>query len=252
MDFLAILSSMPFESDKILATLKNIRTAKIAGKVIYKGKLSNINVLLMNTGIGKVNAAHSATCLIENFPIRGIINLGVGGAYPRSQFKIGDVAIASKEIYGNEGVITPSGWSDIKEIGIPLVQADKKKYFNKFPLDKKFVEKALNSVKLFTYNTPYAIKSGNFVTVSTTTGIHKRAIELEKRFNAICENMEGAAIAQICTIYKIPLLEVRGISNIVGVREKSKWNLKLASENCQKVVLEIINSSEFMFKRQPD
>lgn len=257
MKFLALLASVPFESELILSQLKNVRKTKIAGKAIYKGKLPNRNILLINTGIGKVNAAHSATGIIEHFPIRYIINLGVGGTYPKSQLKIGDIAVASKEIYGDEGVMTLKGWDrpayrqgrlvprweGVKKIGIPLVQIGKRKYFNEFPFDKKLVKKTLNSVKRITHHASrITIKSGSFVTVSVTTGTHKRAVELERRFNAICENMEGAAIVHICTIYKIPMLEIRGISNIVGARDKSKWDLNLASGNCQKAVLKIINS----------
>jgi futalosine hydrolase len=52
--------------------------------------------------------------------------------------------------------------------------------------------------------------------------------------------MEGAAIAHVCAMYKIPMLGIRGISNIAGIRDKRKWNLKLASENCQETALEII------------
>lgn len=231
MKFLAILSSVPFESELILSQIKNLHKTEIAGKTVHKGRLSNVNILFVNTGIGKVNAAHSTTVLMENFPIKCIINSGVGGAYPNSGFKIGDIAAASKEIYGDEGVITSEGWEDLKRIGIPLVQIRKKRYFNEFPLDKKF---------LITKT-----KSGNFVTLSAVTGTRKRALELERRFNAICENMEGAAIAQICAIYKVPMLEIRGISNIVGMRDKRKWNLKLASENCQKAVMEIIKNPQF-------
>ena len=54
--------------------------------------------------------------------------------------------------------------------------------------------------------------------------------------------MEGAAVAHLCTLYKIPLLEIRGISNVVGVRDKRKWNLKLASRNCQQVVLKALQT----------
>ncbi len=258
MEFLAILTSMPFEADKILANLKNISRNNLAGKTVYKGKLSNKNVLLMNTGIGDVNAAHSATCIIEHFQIEYIINSGVGGAYPHSQLKIGDIALASIEIYADKGIISARGQEGLKKIGIPLVRIGNKKYFNEFLFDKRLIEKTLN---LFQYtkddlkNPPSPsfskggmggflskIKSGNFVTVSSATGTTKRAVEIEKRLNAVCENMEGAAIAQVCTIYKIPMLEIRGISNIVGKRDKRKWNLKLASENCQKVVLEAIKA----------
>ena len=233
---IVLLSSMPFESDMILARLKNTGSVKVAGKTAYRGKLSGRGVIVLNTGIGKVNAAHSATCVIENFPVKNLVNIGVGGAYPDSGLGIGDIAIASKEIYGDEGVVTSSGVESLKKIGIPLVSIGKKKYFNEFPLNPphppfiKVGNKDLN------------VKYGNFVTVSATTGTNKRAIELEKRFNAVCENMEGAAIAQVCTIYKIPMLEIRGISNIAGVRDKRKWNLRLASQNCQEAVLEVISA----------
>ncbi len=254
MEFLAILTSMPFEADKILANLKNISRNNLAGKTVYKGKLSNKNVLLMNTGIGDVNAAHSATCIIEHFQIEYIINSGVGGAYPHSQLKIGDIALASIEIYADKGIISKKGQEGLKKIGIPLVQFGRKKYFNEFPLDKRLAQTAvyhaLHSAKMSLSPIPILrgegargkVKSGNFVTVSSATGTHNRASELEKRFNAICENMEGAAIAQVCAIYKIPMLEVRGISNIAGERDKKKWNLRLASENSQNVVLEIIKT----------
>lgn len=234
---LALLSSMPFESDQILSLMKRIRSRAIAGKVVYYGRLKNIEVLLVHTGIGKVNAAHSATCIAENFPVIKIINLGVGGAYPGSGLKTGDVAIASNEISGDEGVVDSKGWSSLRKIGIPLVEADGIKYFNEFPL---MVPSVFNNKSLSQEKREYKIKAGNFVTVSACTGTQKRARELEKRFDALCENMEGAAIAHVCTIYMIPMVEIRGISNIAGIRDKSEWNLKLASENCQKTVLKII------------
>ena len=247
MKYIALLSAVSFESEKIPALLNRVRTKSIAGKTVYLGQLSNVNVLLINTGIGKVNAAHAATAVIENFSVQQVINFGIGGAYPASGLYIGDVAVAAKEIYGDEGVINSGGWSDMKAIGIPFVQTKNKKFFNEFPNLKnppippllKGGKKGLQKERF----EDFVIKSGTFVTVSTATGTHKRAIELEKSFHAICENMEGAAIAHICTIYNIPMLEIRGISNIVGIRDKRKWDIRRASGNCQKVVLESIKYS---------
>jgi futalosine hydrolase len=234
---LAILSSMPLESDLLYTRLKSVRKMKIAGKTAFRGKLRGQDVLLMNTGIGKVNAAHSATCVIEKFPVKKIVNIGVGGAYPGAGLKTGDIAVALKEIYGDEGVVDPKGWGSYKKIGIPLVQSGRKKYFNEFPvlIPRQFPVGTIHELSL---QKDFKIKTGNFVTVSAATGTQKRAKELEQRFRAICENMEGAAIAQVCAIYKISMSEIRGISNIAGVRDKRKWNLKLASQNCQKAVLE--------------
>jgi futalosine hydrolase len=241
---LALLSSMPFESNQILGSLKGVRTTKIGGKTVYRGKFAGIDIILTITGIGKINAAHSITCVIEHFPVRQVINIGVGGAYPGSGLKIGDIAVAVKEILADEGVIDHQGWSSFRKIGIPLVKIDKRKYFNNFPMDKDLSKKA---VKIFKYVIAQTLqktelKKGNFVTVSAATGTLKRATEIERKFNALCENMEGAAIAQVCTIYRIPMIEIRGISNTVGLRDKRKWNLRLASENCQQVLLKTIKS----------
>lgn len=233
MKFIAILTAVPFESEMILKQMKNVRNINTTGKIIFKGKFLSQNILLINTGIGKVNAAHSSTFILENYPVKCMINAGVGGAYPNSGLKIGDIAIALKEIYGDDGVIARTGWKDLKEIGIPLLQIGMRRYFNEFPLNQA-AQIPVNSGKGF------QIKRGIFVTVSSVTGTHQRAVELENRFNAICENMEGAAIAHVCAIYKAPLLGIRGISNIVGIRDKRRWNLSLASENCQQAVLEII------------
>lgn len=238
---IAILTAVPFESRKIRACLKNVKTIKIANKTAYQGRLAGVRAVLVNTGIGKVNAAHSATGIIGRFPVRYVINSGVGGAYPHSGLKTGDIAVALKEIYFDEGVITSKGWENMKKIGIPFAQAGKTKYFNEFALDKRFLQKALKSAgHNRDYSSPVRVKSGRFVTVSAATGTHKRAVEIEKRFNAVCENMEGAAVAHVCAMHKIPMLEIRGISNIAGVRDKRKWDLKNASENCQQAVLKII------------
>ena len=103
-------------------------------------------------------------------------------------------------------------------------------------IDRPFV-RAIHELPL--PNT-YKIKSGAFVTVSAASGSAQRAKELERRFSAVCENMEGAAIAQVCAIYKLPMFEIRGISNTAGVRDKRRWDIQLASLNCQKAVLETV------------
>lgn len=237
MNMTALLSSVPFESDLLRRQMKGVRTVKLAGKTVYKGKICGRDCLVMNTGVGKTNAAHSATALIENFPLSRVMNLGIGGAYPASGLVPGDIAIATMEILGDEGVLTSKGVGDLREIGIPLVQRGKKKYFNEFALDNRMISK---STFLLEWRRDLTVKKGNFVTVSAATGTPGIARTLGNKFDAVCENMEGAAIAQVCTIYKVPMFELRGISNITGVRDKGRWNLKDASKNCQEAVKMIL------------
>jgi futalosine hydrolase len=123
----------------------------------------------------------------------------------------------------------------MESIGIPLVQSGRKKYFNEFPLDNRICKKMIRSIKSSSFQ-PH-VAQGPFVTVSAASGSPSRAGELESRFQGICENMEGAAIAHVCTLYNIPFFEVRGISNAAGIRDRRKWRLKKAADNCQKLVL---------------
>jgi futalosine hydrolase len=242
MKTLALLSAMPFESNSILSCLKNVRKTKIATAAVHRGALSGRDIVLAATGIGKVNAAILSTSILEQFRVQKIIFIGVGGAYPGSGLAVGDIAIASKEIYGDEGVIDSGGWHSLRKIGIPLVGSGRKKFFNEYPVAPLPLPPLKTGEIIGESGVPFKVKSGAFVTVSASSGTMKRANELRKRFDAICENMEGAAVAHLCTLYDIPLLEVRGISNIAGVRDKRRWNLELASRNCQQTVLKVLQS----------
>ncbi|MBI5846385.1 MAG: futalosine hydrolase [Nitrospirae bacterium] len=209
----------------------------------FKGSLSGKRIVLMISGMGKVNAAHAATSLIHEFSPAVVMNIGIGGAYPSSGMKTGDVAIAEKEIYGDEGVLLKDGFHGIDLIGIPLVKKGRKNYFNEFLIDRKLAIKAVKAAQLITHHSSrITVKKGTFLTLSTCTGTKKRALELERRFSAICENMEGAAIAHICTLYDVPMIEMRGISNMAGVRDRAAWHVPLAAENCQKAALEYIKT----------
>lgn len=241
MKMLALLVSMPFESDLIRSRIKRVREVKTGspgGMQVLRGQLSGMDLILFHTGIGKVNAAHAAVSVIERFPVHAIINAGVGGAYPGARLEIGDVAVATREIYGDEGVIERNGWKGLDRIGIPLVTAGSKEFYNEFPLDSGIssnVRRIMNRKRW-----GFGVRRGRFVTVSASSGTRRRAKELGSRFRAVCENMEGAAVAHICTIYGVPMTEMRGISNIAGIRDRRRWDLEGASAHCQEIVSEVI------------
>lgn len=241
---IGLISATEKESRAVLKTLRRIKDKSLALPV-YQGKIGKTNIIHIISGIGKTNAAHAATLLIEKFSPSAVINFGIGGAYPSANLRVGDIAIADKEIYGDEGLWLKDGFHKADEIGIPLLKKGGKKYFNEFSTDKKLFRKAVNILRITHYASRITIKTGTFVTVSTATSTDKRARELERRFSAsgggaICENMEGAAVAHVCAMYGIPMLEIRGISNIVEDRDRSKWDIKTAAENCQKAVFVLL------------
>ena len=223
-----IIVSTLGEAALLLGNLDAKRTLTHQNKSFFSGVINgNARAVICICGVGKTNASHGTTLLLERFGPDHVYSIGVAGAYPGSGLNIGDVAVAENEFYGDEGILTESGFHTIDALGIALVSVSGNEYYNKFPL---VVPEAFKGSK----------SKGNFVSVSTCTGTRSRAIEMEMSFNAICENMEGAAVAHICALNNIPVTEIRGISNIIGTREAFPLEtaaIRAAAENVQQMLM---------------
>jgi len=205
---------------------------------LHCGKLGGKNVVAAIVGVGKVNTAYALTLLFEAYPeTETVILSGCGGAYSGSGGVIGDVMIATEEIYADEGVLTEEGFLSMEDIGIPLLEKGDKRYFNSFVTEEKVLEQVRSITDRIL---DPEIIYGRFLTTSTCSGMTVTGSRLYERFGAICENMEGAAAAQIATIYGIDLIEVRGVSNLVEDRVFENWNIRLAVKNCSDVVIAIL------------
>lgn len=204
----------------------------------FSGKLGDTAITFGITGIGKCNAASAMTAMLEKLQPELVINTGCAGAYPGSGLAVGDLAVAISEIYGDEGVLTPSGWQPMELIGIPLLEKKQQRYFNEFPLSLAAAEQAVHLAEAHGIR----MARGKFITVSTCSGTRKRGLELEQRFGAICENMEGAAVAHVSLLYGADCLELRGISNMTEDRDMSAWDIPLAVEQAQRFVLKYLEN----------
>lgn len=236
-EYIGIIASVFPEGTMFSSMFKPVGKTLPGHPLFYSGTVTGNQVIFGISGIGKTNAAHAATILIEKFSPACIVNFGIGGAYPSSGLRVGDIAVAEKEVYADEGVLLKDGLHSFEITGIPLLKVRGRKYFNEFPADKRLSKMALKAANAIAH-----CKSGVFLTVSACTGTRKRAGELAAKFGPLCENMEGAAIAHICSLYGIPFAEMRGISNIVEDRDKGKWEIKPAAENCQKAVLQFLET----------
>lgn len=226
---LGIIVATSLEFDIILSNITKCRSFRHNYKFFYQGEIhSNIPVIACVCGVGKVNAAYGATIMLEKFKVDKVYTIGIGGAYPSSGLRIEDIVIAEKEIYGDEGLALKNSFHTLEEIQLPLIECNSVKYYNEF---KMYIPQELKSFK----------KKGNFVTLSSCTGSLTKAYVLEQKFNALCENMEGAAIAHICTLYGKPNVEIRGISNIINERTSeplSRQDLIRASHKVQEFFIE--------------
>lgn len=201
----------------------------IGRKRAWGGRLDGAPTIVFPGGMGKSNAAHALTALLETRRVRGVIGFGVGGAYAGSGLELGGVAIASAAIYGDEGVEAPEGWLDAEGIGIPLAERDGGRWFNRFEHDPRRVAAAARALAA----AGIAARVGPFVTVSSCSGTAARGAVLAARFGGVCEGMEGAALAHVATLYDVPFLEIRAISNAVEDRDFTRWRLHEAADAAQ-------------------
>jgi futalosine hydrolase len=203
---------------------------------LYRGWIQSKEVTLALTGMGKINAASATALLLQGTPPDLLINTGCAGAYRGGGLQVGGLAVATSEVLADEGVLTPEGWQSLELIGIPLVTRSSKAFFNEFPLSMQAAGRAASLAAAL----GVPMQRGKFLTVSTCSGTSARGEELYSRFGGICENMEGAAVAQVALRCGVDCLEVRGISNMVEDRDMAAWNIPGAVEAVQRFILKYL------------
>jgi futalosine hydrolase len=229
---LALVCSVAREAAPLIEMLQAPTELTVGLRAGIAGRLGDADVLVVPAGMGKTNAAQAVTALLETRAVRGIIGFGVGGAYAGSGLHPGGVAVATSEIYGDEGVAAPDGWIATDGIGIPLLELAGACHFNEFPIDPVRLGAAMDALSA----AGIEAVAGPFVTVSCCSGTAARGDELAGRFRAVCESMEGAAYAHVAALYGVPYLEIRGISNLVEDRDLSRWKLDAAARTAATAV----------------
>jgi len=191
-------------------------------------------------GMGAVNTAHAlGRHLVTQERPSLVLQVGIAGAYVPTGIAVESVLMASSEMFGDVGVLTPEGWLPAEAIGIPLVPetASHPALFNEYPCEAALVARAKSIAGSAIAHT------GRFLTLAQCTGVRTLGDALHARFNVICESMEGAAAAQVCAIHDIPFLEVRGVSNLVEDRARETWRIREAAESAQAAVRRLLEGA---------
>jgi futalosine hydrolase len=183
---IGLICAVHGECEDILASVRNKRIVTVGTATYISGYVNEIRVTIGITGIGKVNAAYGCGMMIRGYAPHSLVNFGIGGCYPDSKLSIGDVAVAQKEIYADEGVRDESGFQGMEAIGIPIIESGGTSVYNELAADTLLIKQ----VKKASRDVHCNIAFGTFLTVSSVSGSLKRSKELEHNFGGICENME--------------------------------------------------------------
>lgn len=183
----------------------------VAGMDFYMGTINNKDLVLVRSGIGKVNAAICSQILISVFDVKIVINTGVAGAI-REDLQVLDMVI-STEVQQHD--------FDVRGFGHKLGEIPRMER-SIFPADQDLVEKTLKISKKILGGRK--VVKGKIVSGDVFVSDIGLKQDLLKNFNAYCTEMEGAAIGHTCYLNKIPFVVIRAISDKADGSAHSNFN----------------------------
>ena len=226
---IGIIAAESKEMNEIKKLMKNIKEKDLFNLQFFTGKIEEEECVLVECGEGKVNAARTTQIMIDNFKIDKLVNVGSAGAI-NEDLNVKDVVIADKLVqydFDISGLGYEKG--EICNIG---------KYIY---CDKTLVEECKKAIENIE-NESYKVVIGTIATADSFCDKPEIAKMVRKEFNAECVEMEGAAVAQVCYLDKIPFLVIRGISDTPNGNNKIDFRkyLEVASKQSAKILQNLI------------
>ncbi|MEI7758427.1 MAG: futalosine hydrolase [Bacteroidota bacterium] len=194
---------------------------------LYTGESQRLKLQYHQSGIGMLAASFALTKLaLEDKPDL-IIQVGIAGTFD-SSLLLGSVVAIHEETIGDLGVEEDGKWKDLFDLKL-----EKSSYH---PFEKR----KLPNQWLTKYNL-LGLKEVSGITVNEISTNPERIQKLVKKFNPVIESMEGAALHYVARETNIPFIQIRAISNYIGERDKSNWQMKLAIDNLNQTLLKYID-----------
>ncbi len=196
---IGIVFAMEEELSSFLKKRKILSKKKIYELEFYTVEFENLQLILVESGVGKVNAARSTQVLIDHFSVQVLLAVGVAGGISE-RVKVLDVVIGEKLIQYDFDITSfnhPKGY--VPKVGVSLES------------DKRFVQlaiKASNNQKITSLKG--TVLSGD----KFCSNVSERK-QLGVEWNALCVEMEGASVAQVAYLSGIPFLVLRSISDSI-------------------------------------
>lgn len=181
---------------------------------IIKNHVIGLKCKTVLCGVGPACAAMKLTMHILQNDVKALLLAGIAGGF-QDKIDLLDVVCATSETFADSGRCNGSDFTpiDLPEEDLPTF----------FPLHH--VRHQLDTLE----NKFSEVKYGQMVTLSCVSGSKEAAKRVMNRFPAaVCENMEGASGAMVAQNFQIPFFEIRGISNVAGETDTTRWLTKEA------------------------
>ena len=226
---LGIIGAME-EEVEILKDKMNIKeTTEIAGMTFYSGTLHDKNVVLVRSGVGKVNMATCTQILVDKFNVTALLNSGVAGTMD-PELNQGDIVISSDTVQHDfDTTVFGDPLGEISRLGITFFEADKALV--------DVAKQAASNVK------GVVVKEGRVASGDQFVAGGAVSDRIKENFgNVSAVEMEGAAMAQVAYLNKIPFVVLRAISDKADGSADLSYEefLPIAAKNASSIVEEFV------------
>lgn len=220
-----IIGAMEIEVEQLKKDMEISRTVKKAKMEFFEGMLKGKPVVVVRSGIGKVNAAVCTQILVDEFQVDTVINTGIAGSL-NADINIGDIVI-SKDVLHHD--------MDAVNFGYPLGQIPQMDVFS-FEADQELADLAEQVCRRV--NPEVSVFRGRIVSGDQFIAEKSVKERLITNFGGYCTEMEGAAIAQTAYLNQIPFVILRAISDKADDSASMDYPTfeRQAAEHCVKLV----------------
>ncbi|MBR1496547.1 MAG: 5'-methylthioadenosine/adenosylhomocysteine nucleosidase [Oscillospiraceae bacterium] len=209
-DKTGIIGAMNEEVASLKSTMKISATANIAGMEFCEGTLDGKPVVVVQCGMGKVNAGICAHTLINTFGVNRVINTGVAGSLD-SAIDIGDIVVSTDAVQ-HDYDLTPIGYprGEIPYTGL-----------HAFPADEMLRAQAVTAVSKSAPEVQ--VFEGRVCSGDQFIASREQKETILANFGGECCEMEGGAIAQVCYLNNTPFVIIRAISDKADDSEEMSY-----------------------------
>lgn len=200
MNKIGIIGAMKEEVDIVKEYMEIDGVVNLANLEFTKGSIYGKNVVLVECGIGKVNAAMCAQILISEFKVDALINTGVAGAL-NENLDVLDIVVSEDALYHD---------FDVTGFGYPIGQIPRMET-SIFKADQRLIDAAMESANDVLKENK--IMKGRIVTGDIFVENKELKDKLVDTFGGYCTEMEGASIAHVATLNEIPFVIIRSMSD---------------------------------------
>ena len=197
---IGIIGAMELEVETLKSKMNVVKTTKKANMEFFEGTLNGVEVVIVRSGIGKVNAGICTQILADLFDVTHIINTGIAGSL-KAEINIGDIVVSTDAVEHD---------MDVSALGDPVGQVPRMDTLA-FPADEHLIRlaKAANEkVNPDIHTFVGTVASGDQFIAS-----QEAKDKIVNNFHAYCTEMEGAAIAHAAYLNKVSYVIIRAISD---------------------------------------